>query len=125
LKGSLQPLQLTMFNHHHIKATWRPMSPSPQIVLSGKDDALLFAHADAAQGSAMALSGATAYFDENHSAAGLAHNQVYLAATPSWGAVIANQQLQTLFLQMRQGLVLGIVAQLLGGGPWCLSKGVH
>ena len=125
MKRRLKPLQTTMLDHHHIKATRRPLPPVAQIMLGSKHDPLLFAPVDAGQRAAMALIGPTSHLDEHHRPAGLAHNQVYLAAAATRCAVIAHQQLQSAVLQIGQGLVLSVIPKLFGGSQRCMLKGAN
>jgi hypothetical protein len=94
-------------------------------MLGGKHNATLFTPADAGHRPAVTLISASAHFDKHHGAAGLTHNQVNLTAAPTRCSVVANQQLQSLVLQIGQGLFLCVIPELFGGVSSGLLKGVH
>jgi hypothetical protein len=128
LKSRLYPLQLASLDHHHIKAASRQLTPTAEVTLRGKDDALAFAVPNAGQGTAVSRIAATAYFYKNQGALRVTHNQVNFAAAAPRCAVIALQQLQAVVLQKGQCFVLCCIAYAFGAAQlawWLDLKGAH
>lgn len=117
VKRRLQPLDLARIEQHHVKpAGWH--DPQPQQVVPGrKDDAPLLGIAHAGAGAAVVRGPPTAHFHKHAGAIGRTHDEVDFAAATSWRSIIANQQPQSLVLQVAQGFSLRCVTDAFGGGP--------
>lgn len=116
VKSGLYPLQTACLTAQHIEATGRWCVISPEIVLSGADEAMLLdpTYAGCSTAKTGVLSGA--YLDKNQGALSGFHDQVNLAiggAGPSGYAIIALNQCQPLLLQMMQGAFFTLVSGLL------------
>jgi len=113
IESRLEPIDARWFpgvHQHHIEAARRRPAQAHQVVAGGQHDAPLLDLADAGGGAAMQAGAAQPHLDEDQGAVGPAHHQVDLAAATPRGPIIALQQTQSGGLQMRQGLLLGRIA---------------
>lgn len=96
---------------------------SHQVMAGSKNNTALFDGAHAGGGTAVTERGAFTYFHKHGGTVIGAHDEVDFAAATSWRSIIANQQPQSLVLQVAQGFSLGCVTDVFGAGPRIRSPG--
>ena len=109
----MQPIRL---DQDHVKSARRLGRNPQQVVLRGKDDAPALGRTNTASSAAKVARYAFAHLHKNQRAITRTHDQVDFATAAPRRSIIALQQAQAPRLQELQGLRLGGIAHMLGGG---------
>lgn len=115
IEGAADPLDAGL-DQHHVEAAGRQRPQAADEVARREHDPVPLEAGDAAAGTAVPAAGPGPHLDEDQgTVARIAHHQVDLAAAAARRPIIARDQPQPGRQQMRQRLVFGRVAALLGG----------